>query len=704
MEAVDFATVSKFIPEHAMQKPHALPVLALCVIFLIGAVLPAAAASPPRGYQPADPSPILPDTSTATNQRIFLPAISAGPAVRVSAIELTQAIQNESQSVPMIVGRPTVARVFLQSSVTMPGQSVTLSAKRNGVALPGSPLRKVGVTARIAPNRMNAGDSINFLLPTAWLSGAVELTARVEQSGRSLSTTVPFQQVAPLRITIVPIAYVHAPTGKSYAAPTAVDFPASVQRMFPVPNVEVRWHAPLPFRGNVTKSASNRLADWDRLLNLVLAIKQSEGAANDNVYVGVLPRSIGSDHELYYVGIGTSMRATVNFDLQLAPAHELGHALARAHAPCGGVVNADPAYPYPGASIGALGFNTTNSLLLDPAVTTDLMSYCSEWVSDYTYMGMYANQRAVAVAVAASDQSPVAQPASGGPVEESVLVRASINSDGSVEILPVYALRAPAAQPMEPEQIANGEGSYTIAFVAADGATLATHEVPVVIAEEENLSIRLLSALLSMPAGTVAAVEVRNGPSVLARRSVSAHPTPAETPAVTVDNGVLAVRFGSDAPRLVRLAQDDRYTILAMDVTDGQLNLPLATVPGGSTTIEVIQADWLPQPGVAVASSAAPFELPDAQPLVTIAPPEIPLDGGGILIAGYASDAEDGILEGEWFINGESAARGPFLQIENTDTLPPSTVVELRAADSAGQSASTTLMLQPLQSATELPN
>ncbi len=670
-----------------MRTLHALPVLALCVILPLAAVLPASAATPPRGNQTADSIPPQPQPDAAGSRNIYLPTVARGPAARVSAIELTQATQNASQTVPMVAGRPTVARIFLQSAVGLTGQSVTLSATRNGVALAGSPLTRTGAASYATPNRDAANQSTNFLLPTAWLSGNVVLTARVVDGGQSLARTVSFQTVPPLRVTIVPIRYVHAPNGNEYAAPATAAFPASVQRMFPIPYLELRWHTPLTFRGNLTASASNRLADWERLLNVTLALKQSEGAASDTVYMALLPTAISSDNRIYYTGIGTSMRATVNFDTQLTPAHELGHTLGRGHAPCGGVTNADPAYPYAGASIGALGFNTASSTLIDPAETTDLMSYCAEWISDYNYIGMYTYQRA---AVTSAD----AAPAPAGETD-GVLVRARLSPGEAAEILPLYALRAPLTDNVPAE---GGGMSYIVAFVDSAGAILATHTVAAAAAEEEGLSIQVLSAILPLPAGRLAAVEVRSGSDVLARRSLTSSSAPLQAPVVVAESGALNVTLADDAPKLLRMVQGDRVTTLAMDVSERQIALPTADLPGGDGTLEAITADLLPQPGASTASVAA-IALPNTPPVVTIAPPEMPLGGGGVVIAGYAADGEDGMLEAEWFVNGAAAARGPFLQIEDVTTLQPDTVISLRATDSAGQVASATLTLQPIQPA-----
>ena len=55
-------------------------------------------------------------------------------------------------------------------------------------------------------------------------------------------------------------------------------------------------------------------------------------------------------------------------------AQEIGHVLARIHAPCGGAVNVDPSYPtyasYPAGSIGEFGFDTLTNQVFRPCHRT----------------------------------------------------------------------------------------------------------------------------------------------------------------------------------------------------------------------------------------------------------------------------------------------------------------------------------------------
>ena len=70
--------------------------------------------------------------------------------------------------------------------------------------------------------------------------------------------------------------------------------------------------------------------------------------------------------------------------------HEVGHALGRNHAPCGGVSGADPSFPYSGGGIGVWGYALLDKKLYSPSTAKDFMGYCSpSWVSDFNYGALF---------------------------------------------------------------------------------------------------------------------------------------------------------------------------------------------------------------------------------------------------------------------------------------------------------------------------
>ncbi len=100
----------------------------------------------------------------------------------VSRIEVTQAIQTEDNSLPLVAGKPTAIRAFLLPIVTQTGGGVTrtgpgiirnadglLRVTKNGVAVPGSPFRSQNgpITAVPDADRSLANQTLNFVIPAS---------------------------------------------------------------------------------------------------------------------------------------------------------------------------------------------------------------------------------------------------------------------------------------------------------------------------------------------------------------------------------------------------------------------------------------------------------------------------------------------------------------------------------------------------------
>ena len=73
------------------------------------------------------------------------------------------------------------------------------------------------------------------------------------------------------------------------------------------------------------------------------------------------------------------------WDTELA--HEVGHNLSLAHAPCGGAQSTDPDFPHAGGSVGTWGYDFRDGTLVSPAYHRDIMGYCYDrgWLSDYYF-------------------------------------------------------------------------------------------------------------------------------------------------------------------------------------------------------------------------------------------------------------------------------------------------------------------------------
>ena len=142
---------------------------------------------------------------------------NAPPLITVSHIEVSQVVQDETNSVPLIAGKPTFVRVYVNCFGCTSPTNVTGVLRGYGPSgeLSGSPLRPVNFSvvaaqSNWADQREHLTKTLNFTLPPIWTSGNVMLTASV--NGANSSEAVTFQPAKTLRVAYVPIHY--EPSGR----------------------------------------------------------------------------------------------------------------------------------------------------------------------------------------------------------------------------------------------------------------------------------------------------------------------------------------------------------------------------------------------------------------------------------------------------------------------------------------------------------
>lgn len=567
----------------------------------------------PTATMTPSPRPSANPTPTPTGSPTPTPPPSAIDLF-ISGLEVTQGMQTEQNTIGLVAGRTTVLRAYARTtgSTAVEGVSLSIAASRNGVALAGSPLIVGPLPVSPSPSRGVFVSTFNATLPAAWSSGRVMLTvvvdsaqvvAEANETNNALDLTLDFIPIQPLDVMIVPVRYTHTPNGQTYPAPISDTISGVIGRLFPVPAVNIAWHAPIDFVGDLSGSSA-----WGTLLDRVTALRQSEvGSSSPRVYYGLVPIQNGTGRWFTsgIAGIGWlgGYRASVGLDLSgtsagLIAAHEIGHNLGRRHAPCGNPSGVDPNYPYPDGSIGQFGLDVVTLRVWSPVApdnAKDLMSYCGPaWISDYTYAALLG-------ALGSAAQAQVAAPPQSG-----VLVRVELPEGSPPLIRPIYALSG-----VVPDAPAASE--YAIRLIGPAGAVVLAQTVAVLEATAHTRyarnafghfqadpahpgfspPLRAIHAIVPRPQLPVARVQVWRGDVLIGERPIG--PPPDGRPGVISGPDADGVLRWEDVgrPALVRASTDGgaSWTTLAVDVVAGELQLDPAGPTFAGATFEVVLAD-----------------------------------------------------------------------------------------------------------------
>lgn len=529
----------------------------------------------------------------------YIPFVASHPVsddLKLSHVEVTQAVQDSQNSVPLVAGRPTILRIFATAGVEFQEISnvqVQVNASRDGAALNGSPTA-FQTSIPLFNNRANYSSTINLQLPPTWLSGTVDMSisldpenriAELDEGNNKLVLRLNFQPVPPLNIVVVPIQYTHTPNGLTYTAPVDETISDWMLRVFPVSQVNVSWHAPYSFTGNLRFAS-----DWNTLLYNVTSLKSSEGAPSSTVYYGLVP--IGEGSSTWFTGgiagIGwIGSRAAVGLktasNASVIAAHEVGHNLGMWHSPCGTLSSVDPDYPYANGLIGQYGLDVFSGTVYRPDLSRDLMSYCyPRWISDYTYKHLMQAQ----ILDGAAQQKMLSAPAPGEAPQRSLLVRAQVGSAGAT-LLPVYVL--PEQQNENPPA-----GDYLVRLYGADGGLLSEvslQENAIDLDGEQSIG---LHALVPLPAQPVALVRLVKNDVTLAERALrEAVSTETRVEADLAGDGLVVRWDGARSPALLRYTSDggQSWTTLGVDLWGGEYAAIRASLPQPGGSFEVILAD-----------------------------------------------------------------------------------------------------------------
>ncbi len=480
------------------------------------------------------PSQLRPQNGGAV---LIVPAASTasaggapGATIQLDGVEVVQAVQDLSGSVPLIAGKRTVVRVYLSVSgvaalVVRGTLAVQQAGTSGGVQIPATaPVVLQAAQAGAAWLRAKREDltmSLNFPLPASLTTGGdlVVQLSQLESVAPVASLPLPasppnlvtFRPQVPLRIHVVGIRYSNVSGGVATTyEPSAIDFAlvrSWLERAYPVSRVDwseivVDWPGAPPW----PSPGAAALDFWGRdEVNPFLQDLRTQDVA------------AGTDHRTHYFGLvadgGGFMRGwaltpatsadptavgcgpagppagSFGWDTDQSyadwyAAHELAHTFGRQHPGfCHGNSSDDPAFPYPHGQIAHnngdfVGYDAGDGahgipeLALPGTIWHDVMTYCdNQWVSAYTYKALHdrlvAEDALPAPPAPGPSSSPPSAPAGGQAMSlDGIHVVARVNETARTGR---FHSVTPIPSAASAGQMPLATGDYAIRLIRDDG-------------------------------------------------------------------------------------------------------------------------------------------------------------------------------------------------------------------------------------------
>jgi hypothetical protein len=331
-----------------------------------------------------------------------------------------------ARNAPIVAQRDAIVRAYV-SATSYPRSLRGELEVREGARVVA--VHAASATVARASTDADPTSVLAFELPAAEITPTASLSVRlVDAAGESPGASHPAQlprdgSALPLaaeddgeglHLVLVPLAWNSDGSGR---LPDVSDgwlmrVRALLTSLYPLTDVRIDVHDPVPWSGGLTWSGSVDFGDVNAMLiDLRETDRAPAGAyyyalaapeADFDSYCGrscvtgqsyVVDDPADSDFRVGSgVGFGTE-------DSAWTLAHELGHEHGRYHAPCD-TSGADSDYPYAGAELGVWGYDRRSGTFFEPSSSTDFMGYCEpQWTSDYTWRALF--ERTVAVSALA---------------------------------------------------------------------------------------------------------------------------------------------------------------------------------------------------------------------------------------------------------------------------------------------------------------
>ena len=392
------------------------------------------------GAPKTEDTPTEPENTFA--DLVAIDQIAVYQGVKVTLADERQIIETKKINAPVIPQRPALVRVHAKG--LQPRTKVRATAELH-IHVKGKPDAVFTDKAKtlVSLDDATMSSTFNFDVPPEAIDTGATLDVAVHDE-TSPDQVVTFPEdgsalpmnvgpLAPtLRVKFVPVKYDADGSGRTpdMSASAIENYKNALYRWYPTSNVEVNVRDTLRWPMQVDPNGDG----WDKLLNAVMTTRTDDLAPDDMYYIAVFDPTddvsewcaeggcvLGIAPQALLRDVSMRVAMITGYpDNEGTLAQELGHAMGRAHAPCGGAQYVDPDYPYARANIGVFGWDIVDKQLVDPDDRVyDFMSYCHpNWVSDYTFAGLY--ERMVKVAQTKRVEGEVSGGAGGAEKDELV--------------------------------------------------------------------------------------------------------------------------------------------------------------------------------------------------------------------------------------------------------------------------------------------
>lgn len=680
--------------------------------------------------------------------------VTRKPMLRVDGIEVTQAIQfyrasqhlddatdrGPDNSLRLVTDKTAWVRAYLRSGLDpsfegglVPGVDGTLTVERRTndvwstvatIASQNGPVTARDAFTSYDAERGNIGNSLNFVVPAAVMTGLLRFTVDVAvqrpcqsaSASSSIVADVNLQQT--LNAAFITISYTGPDaTGMiplNLPAPTLADCIAETawaMRTFPLsgqPNVRVAGTLNTTMPLNDPRTAPGACsANWGTLLPRIAALVTADRAANPGnwVYYGIINNGIPVNVP------GCNGVATGGLQGQpITYAHEIAHQLGLPHAPCGnaGVPNASypvyepydvpvdvPATPVANtvwtmASIGEYGLDIDTGNIANPSTAEDFMSYCGPpWISVFSHNFLVnrpiLTPQPIATGSGVGSDRVIAGEAVGFHGGSAAVCRplihllGHVDREGKVEVTSVARLETLReigtgvrtglrAQLVDEDGRVLAEGA--VYGYAPTGGKNATAQLCNCGPDDSGYMIK---AMLDDVAPGARLQLVRDGEVVWARQRPVAPPKLGAVKA-KLEDGLVRLSwkctYPSDTPgdAWIRWSNDNGTSWHALSITgDSAVGIPATLFPAGAVRFQVMAHDGFET----VTAVSSPVKIPEAGPAVAILYPRaddrayaerfLHLRGGAATADGEPLPTEAHV----WYIDGKEVGRGADIWIEN---------------------------------------